>query len=213
MSEVRALLRELSSKIELWRPKELTPGVERSTAGRFLFLGSYSRVSYAFRVSPAQTAAISVCREISVSRTQPSRFRPSVRKIDLELSDSLFLGTSRVNIEFSFRVRLRDGSSSEKLSCVVVEKVTPNLYPIRTLNRQDRLFGVGRWSIFIQQRSNESSSNAARQIPSKLTAFLLRPLQENRIEVPSRCIGRGIVVLEDSENNDRSSCLFISVDC
>jgi hypothetical protein len=39
VSEVRALPRELSSEFELWRPKELTLGIERSTAGRFSFLG------------------------------------------------------------------------------------------------------------------------------------------------------------------------------
>lgn len=102
---VRVYVGELSSKFELWRPKDLTPGVERSTAGRFSFLPSFSRVSYAFRGSPAQTAALSVCREISVSRTQPSGLHPPVRKIGPELSDSLFSGASRVNKEFSFGVR------------------------------------------------------------------------------------------------------------
>ena len=39
----RVALGELSSEFELWRPKELTPGVERSTAGRFSFLGRKSQ--------------------------------------------------------------------------------------------------------------------------------------------------------------------------
>ncbi len=87
------------------------PGVERSIAGRFSFLPSYSRVFYAFRVSPAQTAALSVCREIFVSRTQPSRLHPPVRKIGPELSGSLFSGAGRVNTEFSFGVRMRTHSN------------------------------------------------------------------------------------------------------
>ena len=102
LSLVRVQPRELASKSELWRPKDLTPGVERSTAGRFSFPPSLSRVFYAFRGSPAQSTAISVCREIPVSRTQPSRLRPLVRKNGPELSDSLFSGASRVNTEFSF---------------------------------------------------------------------------------------------------------------
>ena len=80
----------------------------------FFVLPSYWRVSHAFRVSPAQTAAISVCREISVSRTQPSRLRPSVRKIGPELSDSLFSGASRVNTEFSFGDRARTDSNCSR---------------------------------------------------------------------------------------------------
>lgn len=39
----RVSLGELSSELELWRPKDLTPGVERSTAGRFSFLGRKSQ--------------------------------------------------------------------------------------------------------------------------------------------------------------------------
>ena len=39
----RVALGELSSELELWRPKDLTPGVERSTAGRFSFLGRKSQ--------------------------------------------------------------------------------------------------------------------------------------------------------------------------
>jgi hypothetical protein len=103
---------ELASKYELWRPKDLTPGVEKSTAGRFSFLTSYSRVSYTFRGLQPQTAAISVCKEISVSRTQPSRLRPTERKIGPELSDSLFLEASGVNTEFSFDAQSRPVSNS-----------------------------------------------------------------------------------------------------
>ena len=43
VSSKRVALGELSSEFELWRPKELTPGVERSTAGRFSFLGRKSQ--------------------------------------------------------------------------------------------------------------------------------------------------------------------------
>ena len=39
----RVALAELSSEFELWRPKELTLGIERSTAGRFSFLGRKSQ--------------------------------------------------------------------------------------------------------------------------------------------------------------------------
>ena len=39
----RVAIVEFSSEFELWRPKELTLGIERSTAGRFSFLGRKSR--------------------------------------------------------------------------------------------------------------------------------------------------------------------------
>ena len=60
MSQVRALLRELSSKIELWRPKELTLGIERSTAGRFLFLGMKSQ-GFASFSRPGHTTRCALC--------------------------------------------------------------------------------------------------------------------------------------------------------
>ena len=62
-----------------------------------------------------QSAALSVCGEISVSRTQPSRLHPPVRKIGPELSDSLFSGASRVNTEFSFGVQMRRTSKRPRL--------------------------------------------------------------------------------------------------
>ena len=37
----------------LWRPEDLTPGVESSTAGRFSFLSSLSWLSYALRSGAA----------------------------------------------------------------------------------------------------------------------------------------------------------------
>ena len=39
----RVAIGKLSSEFELWRPKELTLGIERSTAGRFSFLGRKSQ--------------------------------------------------------------------------------------------------------------------------------------------------------------------------
>ena len=60
VSEVRALPRELSSEFELWRPKELTPGVERSTAGRFSFLGRKSQ-GFASFSRPGHTTRCALC--------------------------------------------------------------------------------------------------------------------------------------------------------
>jgi hypothetical protein len=60
VSEVRALPRELSSEFELWRPKDLTPGVERSTAGRFLFLSRKSK-GFASFPRPGHTTRCALC--------------------------------------------------------------------------------------------------------------------------------------------------------
>ena len=102
VSVVRAHPGELKSEFELWYPKELTPGVERSTAGRFSFLPTFSKAFATFRVPLHQAGAFSVLGEISVYRTQPSRFRPHLREIGYELSDSLFLDPPRINTEVAF---------------------------------------------------------------------------------------------------------------
>jgi hypothetical protein len=51
---------ELSSEFELWRPKELTPGIERSTAGRFSFLGRKSQ-GFASFSRPGPTTRCALC--------------------------------------------------------------------------------------------------------------------------------------------------------
>ena len=56
----RVALGELSSKFELWRPKDLTPGVERSTAGSFSFLGSKSQ-GFAIFSSSGPTTRCDLC--------------------------------------------------------------------------------------------------------------------------------------------------------
>jgi hypothetical protein len=42
IGRARVLIGELSSEFELWQPKELALGIDRSTAGRFSFLGRKS---------------------------------------------------------------------------------------------------------------------------------------------------------------------------
>ena len=56
----RVALGELSSEFELWRPKELTPGIERSTAGRFSFLGRKSQ-GFASFSRPGPTTRCALC--------------------------------------------------------------------------------------------------------------------------------------------------------
>ena len=54
----RVALAELSSEFELWRPKELTLGIERSTAGRFSFLGRKSQGFVGFLGSGRPTRCV-----------------------------------------------------------------------------------------------------------------------------------------------------------
>ena len=60
MAVVGALLGELSSEFELWRPKELTLGIERSTAERFSFIRRKTQRIASFS-RPGHTTRCALC--------------------------------------------------------------------------------------------------------------------------------------------------------